>query len=188
MQLIDIGGENTFFFLYEKKVLFTGYRGGFRDREDHPPRPCSGDSDRDRGGVSDGSRPSFSLIGGQLNMASNSYIGERPLGEILQDVMRDLGEVIRGEVRLAKAEMGEKVSQASKSGVLFGGAALCGVMGFAGLVFAAISALSMFVSTWVAALIVGAFLLCIAGAFCRRQGQAEGSDSRARAHGADSQG
>jgi len=45
------------------------------------------------------------------------------LGEIVQDVMRDLGDVIRGEVRLAKAEMSEKVSQASKSGVLFGGAA-----------------------------------------------------------------
>jgi len=97
-------------------------------------------------------------------MATNSYTGERPLGEILQDVMRDLGEVVRGEVRLAKAEMGEKVSQASKSGVLFGGAALCGVMGFAALVFAAISALTMFVSTWVAALIVGVFLFCIAGA------------------------
>jgi Flp pilus assembly protein TadB len=96
-------------------------------------------------------------------MATNSYIGERPLGEIIQDVMRDLGEVVRGEVRLAKAEMGEKVSQASKSGVLFGGAALCGVMGFAALVFAAISALTMFVSTWVAALIVGAFLFCVAG-------------------------
>jgi len=78
--------------------------------------------------------------------------------------MRDLGDVIRGEVRLAKAEMGEKVSQASKSGVLFGGAALCGVMGFAALVFAAIWGLSLFVPTWAAALIVGVFLLCIAGA------------------------
>ncbi len=97
-------------------------------------------------------------------MATNSYIGERPLGEIVQAVMRDLGEVIRGEARLAKAEMSEKVSQASKSGVWFGGAALCGVMGFAALVFAAISALSMFVSAWAAALIVGVFLFCIAGA------------------------
>ena len=97
-------------------------------------------------------------------MATNSYIGERPLGEIVQSVMRDLGEVIRGEARLAKAEMSEKVSQASKSGVWFGGAALCGIMGFAALVFAAISALTMFVSTWAAALIVGVFLFCVAGA------------------------
>jgi hypothetical protein len=97
-------------------------------------------------------------------MATNPYIGERPLGEIVQSVMRDLGEVIRGEARLAKAEMSEKVSQASKSGVWFGGAALCGIMGFAALVFAAISALTMFVSTWAAALIVGVFLFCVAGA------------------------
>ena len=97
-------------------------------------------------------------------MATNSYTGERSLGEIVQEVMRDLGEVIRGEARLARAEMREKISRASKSGVWFGGAALCGVMGFAALVFAAISALALFVSTWGAALIVGAFLLCIAGA------------------------
>jgi hypothetical protein len=91
-------------------------------------------------------------------------MGDRSLGEIVQDVMRDLGEVIRGEVRLAKAEMREKVSRASQSGVWFGAAALCGVMGFAALVFAAISALTMFVSTWAAALIVGVFLFCVAGA------------------------
>ena len=97
-------------------------------------------------------------------MATNSYVGQRPVGEIVQDVMRDMGEVIRGEVRLAKAEMSEKVSQAGKSGVLFGGAALCGVMGFGALVFAAIAALTMFVSTWAAASIVGVFLLCVAGA------------------------
>jgi hypothetical protein len=86
------------------------------------------------------------------------------MGAIVQDVMRDVGEVVRGEVRLAKAEMSEKVSQASKSGVMFGGAALCGVMGFGALVFAAIVGLTMFVSTGVAATIVGVFLLCIAGA------------------------
>jgi hypothetical protein len=97
-------------------------------------------------------------------MASNSYIGERSLGDIVQDVMRDVGEVVRGEVRLAKAEMGEKVSQAGKSGVMFGGAALCGVMGFGALVFAAIVGLTMFVSTGVSATIVGVLLLCVAGA------------------------
>jgi hypothetical protein len=97
-------------------------------------------------------------------MATNSYMGERSLGMIVQDVVRDVGEVVRGEVRLAKAEMSEKVSQAGKSGVLFGGAALCGVMGFAALVFAAIAGLTMVVPTWAAAAIVGVFLSCIAAA------------------------
>jgi hypothetical protein len=97
-------------------------------------------------------------------MGTNSYIGDRPLGEIIQDVMRDVGEVIRGEVRLAKAEMGEKVSKAGKAGGLLAGAALFGVMGFAALVFAAISGLSMVVPTWAAAMIVGIFLLGAGGA------------------------
>ena len=97
-------------------------------------------------------------------MGTNSYIGDRPAGEIVQDLMRDVGEVIRGEVRLAKAEMSEKVSQAGKAGALFGGAGLLGVMGFAALVFAAIAGLAMVVSTWAAATIVGVFLLCVAGA------------------------
>jgi hypothetical protein len=82
--------------------------------------------------------------------------------------MRDVGEVIRGEVRLAKAEMSEKVSHAGQSGVLFGGAALCGVMGFGALVFAAINGLTVVVPTWAAASIVGVFLLGVAGEEARR--------------------
>jgi hypothetical protein len=97
-------------------------------------------------------------------MATNQYVGERSAAEIIQDVMKDAGEVVRGEVRLAKAEFGEKISQAGKAGGLFGGAALCGLMGFAALVFAAIVALSMVVPTWAAASIVGVLLICLAGA------------------------
>lgn len=95
-------------------------------------------------------------------MATNSYLGERSAGDLIQDVMRDVGEVVRGEVRLAKAEMSEKVSQAGKAGGLLGAAALFGVMGFAALVFAAISGLTMVVPTWAAATIVAFVLATIA--------------------------
>jgi hypothetical protein len=101
-------------------------------------------------------------------MATNSYVGDKSAAEIIQDVMRDVGEVVRGEVRLAKAEMGEKVSHVGKAGGFLGGAALCGVMGFAALVFAAIAALTMVVPTWAAAAIVGVVLACIAGVLFAR--------------------
>ena len=52
---------------------------------------------------------------------SDSYVGERSAGDIIQDVMRDVSEVVRGEVRLAKAEVNEKVSQAGKAGGISGG-------------------------------------------------------------------
>jgi len=103
-------------------------------------------------------------------MATNSFTGERTVsgersaGEIVQNVMRDVSEVIRGEVRLAKAEMGEKVSAAGKAGGMLGGAALFGIMGFGALVAAAIAALAMIVALWISALIVGVLLVCIAGA------------------------
>jgi hypothetical protein len=73
--------------------------------------------------------------------------------------------VVRGEVRLAKAEFSEKAAKAGKAAGLFGGAAVCGLMGAAALVAAAIAALAMAVPLWVSAGIVGLVLLALAGLF-----------------------
>jgi len=91
-------------------------------------------------------------------------IGERSAGEIMQDVVRDVGEVVRGEVRLARAEMSEKARQAGKAGGFFGGAAVCGLMAVAAMVAAAIAGLALVMPLWLAALIMGVLLACIGGA------------------------
>jgi len=96
-------------------------------------------------------------------MIANQTIGQESTGEIVQNVMRDVGEVVRGEVRLAKAEFSEKASKAGKAGGFFGAAALCGVMGFACLVLAAVAALALVMPVWGASLIVCVVLLIIAG-------------------------
>jgi uncharacterized membrane protein YqjE len=95
---------------------------------------------------------------------ANQTVGERSAGEIMQEVVRDVGDVVRGEVRLAKAEMAETARNAGKAGGLFGGAAVCGLMGLASLVLAAIAALALILPLWAAALIVGVLLVCIGGA------------------------
>ena len=95
---------------------------------------------------------------------ANHTIGERSAGEIMQDVVRDVGEVVRGEVRLAKAEMAETARNAGKAGGMFGGAAVCGLMGLASLVAAGIAALALLLPLWAAALIMGVLLVCIGGA------------------------
>jgi uncharacterized membrane protein YqjE len=95
---------------------------------------------------------------------TTNNIGERSAGEIVQDVMRDVGEVVRGEVRLAGAELGEKARKAGKAGGIFGVAALCGLMGFASLVVTGIAALALVMPLWLAALLMGVFLTCIAAA------------------------
>jgi hypothetical protein len=97
-------------------------------------------------------------------MATNHTIGERSTGEIMQDVVRDVGEVVRGEVRLARAEISDKAGKAGKAAGFLGGAALCGVMGFGALVAAAIAGLAMVMPVWLAALIMGVLLACIGGA------------------------
>ena len=94
---------------------------------------------------------------------ANTTVGERSLGEIVQDVMRDASEVVRGEVRLAKAEVSEKVGKAGKAAGLFGGAAVAGLMGLAALVAAGIAGLALIMPVWLAAVLVGVLLAAIGG-------------------------
>jgi membrane glycosyltransferase len=97
-------------------------------------------------------------------MMANQTNGERSATDILQDVVRDMGEVVRGEVRLAKAEISEKATKAGKAGGSFGVAALCGVVGFACMVLAGVAALALVMPVWLAALLMSILLVCIAGA------------------------
>jgi len=97
-------------------------------------------------------------------MMANHTTGERSASDIMQDVVRDMGEVVRGEVRLAKAEISEKATKAGKAGGYFGVAALCGVMGFACLVLAGVAGLALVMPVWLAALLMSVFLVCFAAA------------------------
>jgi len=95
---------------------------------------------------------------------ADQITGQRSAGEIVQDVMRDVGEVVRGEIRLARAEVTEKAAKAGKAGGMLGVAALCGVMGFAALVTTGIAALALVMPLWLAALLMSVLLVCIAAA------------------------
>jgi hypothetical protein len=87
--------------------------------------------------------------------------GERSAGDILQNVLRDVGEIVRGEIRLARAEIREKAGKASKAGGFLGGAALCGLLAGGSLAAACIAALSLVMAVWLAALVM---CLILAGA------------------------
>jgi hypothetical protein len=91
------------------------------------------------------------------------YSGVRSAGEIVQDVMRDVGEIVRAEVRLARAEMLEKAKAAGAGAGMLGGAAVCGLLGGMCFAAAAIAALSLAMAVWLAAAIVCVLLLAVAG-------------------------
>ncbi|HEX8985907.1 MAG TPA: phage holin family protein [Bryobacteraceae bacterium] len=92
------------------------------------------------------------------------YNESRSLGRIVQDILRDFQEILRAELRLARAEMSEKARIAARSGVLLGGAAVCGLLAAGALVACVIAALALAMPVWAAALIAGVVLAIVAGA------------------------
>jgi hypothetical protein len=83
---------------------------------------------------------------------------EEPVGELVQRASQQLTDLIRGEMRLAQAEMTEKGKRYGKGGGLFGGAGLVGFLALQALVAAGIAALAVPLPVWAAALIVAAVL------------------------------
>ena len=94
---------------------------------------------------------------------TNTY-GERSAGDILRDVLNDVGDIVRGEIRLAKAELHEQAGKAGKTGGLFAGAALCGLLAAGCLVAACIAALALAMPVWLSALLMCILLACAGGA------------------------
>jgi uncharacterized membrane protein YqjE len=89
--------------------------------------------------------------------------GSEPVGELVTRASQQLTELVRGELRLAQAEMKEKGKRYGKGGGLFGGAGLFGFLMLEALVATAIAALAVPLPVWAAALIVTAVLGVIAG-------------------------
>lgn len=85
-----------------------------------------------------------------------------PVGELVQQASQQLTELVRSEMRLAQAEMKEKTKRYGKSGGLFGGASLVGLLMLQALVATVIAALALVLPVWAAALVVTAALGVIA--------------------------
>ena len=68
--------------------------------------------------------------------------GEKPLGELVQDLSRQTSTLIRQEMRLAQAELTEKGRHAGNGAGMFGGAGAVALYGVGALVAAAILGLA----------------------------------------------
>jgi hypothetical protein len=89
----------------------------------------------------------------------------KSLGELFSDLTRDVSNLMRQEVQLAKTEMTQNVSRAAKNAGMLIGAGALAFFAVQALIAAAILALAQVVAPWLAAVIVGAALLVIAGVF-----------------------
>lgn len=90
---------------------------------------------------------------------------DRSVPEVLQDIVRNLQEIIRSEFRLAKTEIKEEASKARKPSMAIGLGALLAIYAVGILLLAIFYALSTVVAPWLAALIVGVVVLALSGAF-----------------------
>jgi len=84
-------------------------------------------------------------------------------GQLVSDLTKQASELVRAEVRLAQAEMTAKASHAGKGIGAFSAAGLLAFFAIGAGVVAAILGLATVVAPWLAAVIVMAVLLIIAG-------------------------
>jgi uncharacterized membrane protein YqjE len=82
--------------------------------------------------------------------------GMRSIPEILQDVLSNIQDIVRAEVRLAKAELGEELNRARSGGLLIGVGAVAAIFSALFLLLACVYALGLVIPDWAAALIVAA--------------------------------
>jgi uncharacterized membrane protein YqjE len=92
----------------------------------------------------------------------NNNLREHGTGELLKELSDHTTTLVRQEIELAKAELGEKGKKAGLGAGMFGGAGLFGVFALAALTTCIIVALDSAMPLWLAALIVAAVYGAIA--------------------------
>jgi uncharacterized membrane protein YqjE len=95
--------------------------------------------------------------------SDNNDLRDRGTGELLKELSDHTTTLVRKEIELAKAELGEKGKKAGQGAGMFGGAGLFGLFAFAALTTAIIAALDSALELWLAALIVAVVYGAVAG-------------------------
>jgi len=82
--------------------------------------------------------------------------GIRSIPEILHDVLANIQDIVRAEVHLAKAELGEELTRARSAGLLLGAGAVAAIFSALFLLLACVYALGRVMPNWAASLVVAA--------------------------------
>ncbi len=93
---------------------------------------------------------------------------EKSLRELMRELVEQVSRMLRHEIDLARAEVGEKASQASSGAMMLAVALVLGLGAVVILLIAAVAALNTVVEAWLAALIVGGVAALVAAALAPR--------------------
>ena len=87
--------------------------------------------------------------------ASSEGGATRSLGDIVGDISRDLSDLVRQEMDLARTEMKQEARRLGKGAGLFGGSGVAGLLTLIFLSLFLVYLLDLWMPAWAAALIVG---------------------------------
>lgn len=96
--------------------------------------------------------------------APRAPVPERPVGDVLKDIIGNIREIIRSEISLAREEMRDKAIAAGKATALVVAGAVLLLYGFGFLLAAIYAALNLVIPAWAAELSVFGLMLLIGGA------------------------
>lgn len=84
------------------------------------------------------------------------------LGDTIRDIVESVQQIIRSEVELAKSEVRQQARAAAKAAALYTVCAVCALFAIDFILLGSVYALSIWVSPWLAAMIVGVGMAGIA--------------------------
>jgi uncharacterized membrane protein YqjE len=93
---------------------------------------------------------------------------DQGFGDLVKELSSQVSTLVRQEVELAKAEVGEKGKKAGAGAGMFGGAGVAGLLMLASLTAFAILVLQIFLPDWAAALIVTALWASVAAVLAQK--------------------
>lgn len=93
-------------------------------------------------------------------MATN----ERSIPDLLENIVYNVQEIVRSEVRLARTEMTEQVKKVRLAAPMLIVGAVAGLLAALFLMWAAVYGLLFLIPLWAAALVVSGFLMLVGGA------------------------
>lgn len=102
-------------------------------------------------------------------MSSSRPDSPHSLGELLGSVAADIQDLVRGEVRLARSELDQKLDRVIMAAIWLLGGALVGFAGLVVILQGVAAALALVLPTWAASMIVGVLIVAV-GALLARSG------------------
>jgi membrane protein len=99
----------------------------------------------------------------QIDGSHPAAASEQSTAQLVTQLSEQVSRLVRDELQLTRREMTRKGKQAGAGAGLLGGSGVVALYGLACLVACVIIAISGAIAAWLAALIVGAALLAVAG-------------------------